>query len=165
MDGHVRGFIRWKKATGKHHMYCSIRKKRVILGKGRPDGDIAYFPPHHVPTHSSWERLDQVDVAAELAEKVGDAEGTLEVVERSPGWYDVVNTATKKPINTSGLRKAAAEELAAGSPPPSTTEESPECPQGFKFGEDNEKEEVCDDCDLYTECAEKKATDEEGAKE
>lgn len=42
------------------------------------------------------------------------AEDTFVVRERTPGWYDIVNLVTGKPINDAALRKKDADNFAKG---------------------------------------------------
>ncbi len=107
-------YQRWRKKIGKHHMFCPVRKKKVILGAKLPDGDIAFFLPSQAPPTPSkaWEQLDSGPTMEEtMVDDVGDVAGELELRETSKGWYDVINTATGKAINTSKLRKNDAEAM------------------------------------------------------
>lgn len=86
-----------------------------------PIGDL----PKEVPIVSETEfKIEDREVEATEVEEVpgGAAVGTEDMVEhegepthkikdRGRGWYDVVNVATGKPINDSGLREDAAKEL------------------------------------------------------
>ena len=56
----VEGMVRYAKVRGKHRGYCSIRKKKVLVGPGQADGQIIYFFPGAIPpgNDSSWERVD-----------------------------------------------------------------------------------------------------------
>lgn len=104
-------------------MYCAVRKKKVIIGAGAPDGDFAYFTKAQAPpdTDKMWEQLDGGPADdAKVMDEVTSPDGTLKI-EGSGGWYNVINTATGQPVNTSKLRKAEAEAMVAGSPPEDNT--------------------------------------------
>lgn len=163
----VKGFVRFRKVSGKHHMFCYVREQKVVLGKGCEDGDVAYFYPNYTPpgSNESWKRIDAEPVTTEeqVYEDAGKPEGTLEVRERSPGWYDVVNTATGNPVNTSAMRKDDAEAMAAGSVQEGqgtievkekldAPEVVVECPSGYTFGQDHDDNDSCDDCGQAADC-------------
>jgi len=154
----MEGYLRYKKISGKHHMYCPVREKKVILGKGCDDGDIAYFLPHQAPPEGapSWERMGRKDgVTAEqefIDAEVGEPDGVLKLVEKNGGWYDIENTATGEIINTTSLRKEEAEEIIKGYKP-----EEPEAPQQCPvedgtFGEDFEEYGDCAECPVAADC-------------
>ena len=116
----AKDYQRWRRLGGRHHMYCAVRDKKVIIGEGAPDGDFAYFTKAQAPpdTDPMWEKLDGGPATdAKAMETVTSPDGTLKVEEVSKGWYNVINTATGQPVNTSKLRKAEAEAMVAGSPP------------------------------------------------
>lgn len=106
-------YVRYRKVAGKHRMYCPVRKRPVVLGKDCEDGDIAYLDAFRLPspTDQSWQKLDDVDEEEVLAEEVGEPDGTLVVVPKGGGWFNVQNTATGDFINTSALRLKDAEAL------------------------------------------------------
>jgi hypothetical protein len=174
----VEGFIRYRKVSGKHRMYCPVREKKVLLGPNQKDadGDVAYLKPGGTPKESneSWERIDD-DVAVagateqQLQEAAGEPEGTLEIVEVGEEAYDVVNTATGKALNTAPLTRKQAEDIAAGSPVAEVEVQSGKepyegapigdevnvCPlEGVKFGVDHDEYEECDDCKYAEACQE-----------
>jgi hypothetical protein len=176
----VKGFIRYRKIRGKHRMYCSVREKKVLLGKGQEDGDVAYLEPGGQPKESneSWERIDNDVVVAEateqqLQEAAGEPEGTLEILEVGEEAYNVVNTATGKALNTAPLTRQQAEDIAAGSPVAEveaqgskevyedapTGDEINVCPlEDVEFGVGHDDYEHCDNCELAEAC--KKAKEE-----
>lgn len=186
----VEGFIRYKKVKGTHRMLCPIRKKQVVLGVNREDGNVAYLTPAGIPpgSNESWERIDSNEYVAEAAEqemqeKAGKPEGTLEVVELATleGFYNVINTATDKPINTEPLTKEEAEIMVSGSPKEkkgllarlkdkmlgkdkeqvdSGNLDKDVCPNGHNFGKDYDEHEDCDNCDASEYCqAEREVTE------
>lgn len=168
----VKGFVRYAKVSGKHRMYCYVRERKVVLGKGCKDGQVAYFHPNATPpgNDSAWKCLDANDVATEateleLYEKAGKPQGTLEIVPDGSG-FNVVNTATGKRINTYTLTKDEAEEIVKGSPEVEEkveVEKEPvkEVQEPLKKkkkkkkkdkGENEEKKEDKDDADETVEC-------------
>jgi hypothetical protein len=177
----VEGFVRFKKVAGKHHMYCPVRDRKVVLGPNQADGDIAYLTPAGSPAGSneSWVCLDEEGHVAEATEQemqetAGEPEGTLEIKEVGEEAYDVVNTETGKPLNTSALSKEEAEALVAGSPEEKkgllarlkdkvtggdknesgSTEEGDGigCPYGHEFGKDHDDHDECDECEHAPNC-------------
>lgn len=198
MTPKAEGFVRFRKVSGKHHMYCPVRERKVLLGPGQVDGDIAYLTPAGSPAGSneSWKCLDEEGHVAEVTEGkmqevAGKPEGTLYAVHVTEGvdipYWNVINTATDKLVNTAPLTKEQAEAIVAGSPveqavydnPPKdeTPEEKKgllatikdkvlgdkevECPGGHKFGEDHDEHEDCDDCGMAVNCETAKQGKEE----
>ena len=118
-------YVRCRKVQGKHHMYCPVRKRAVVLGKDCDDGDVAHLLPSQVGPVSkdpSWKVLESIDEDEVLAEEVGEPTGILVVVPKSGGWYDVQNTETGEIINTTSLRLEDANEFIAGYVPPEPEE-------------------------------------------
>ena len=181
----VDGYVRHRKVSGKHHMYCPVRERKVLLGSKQEDGDIAYLTPAGSPVGSneSWKCLDEDMHVAEATEQkiqevAGKPEGTLEIVEVGEEAYDVVNTATEKAINTSPLTREQAEALTSGSPeeaksflaslkdkvlgkePHDDVPEMDACPNDHEFGKDHDEHEDCDECPLAESCQSTKESEE-----
>ena len=107
-------YVRCRKVQGKHHMYCPVRKKAVVLGKDCDDGDVANLTAAQakaVEDNASWKVLDVKDENEVLAEEAGPPDGLLILVSKGGGWFDVQNTATGETINTTSLRLEDAEAL------------------------------------------------------
>jgi hypothetical protein len=175
----VEGWVRYAKISGKHRMFCHVRDRKVVLGKGQADGQIAYFKPGATPPGSdaSWKCIDP-DVAVneatelEMLEKAGMPAGTLRKEPDGEG-FNVINTQTGEPINSFTLTEAEADAIVEGSPLEERTEPSkdaeveaeevvkndgaeiPVCPSGHIFGsEDHDNHEECDECPEATACKE-----------
>lgn len=181
----AEGYVRHRKIRGTHRMYCPVRERKVVLGKGREDGNVAYLAPAGMPAASneSWERIDHDNYVAEAAEqemteKAGEPEGTLKIEEVGEEAYNVVNTVTGEPMNTSPVSREEAEALISGSPEEKKgllarpkdkvtdadkddsgdkeDSSSEECPVGHRFGKDHDEHEECDECPLAESCQEAK---------
>ena len=118
-------FVKCRKVSGKHHMFCPVKRRKVVLGKGQPDGDVAFLSPTQaaaVMTEKSWEVLEGgAAPEAVMMDNVEEPKGAFVLKERSPGWWDVINTGTGEPVNTTALRKVDAEAMLAEQP----TDEEP----------------------------------------
>lgn len=82
---------------------------RIKRGSGTEvyrKGDVFEGEAKEIPEafRDQWIRVDEPTPEEKAAEE-GTPNVSLKLVQRSPGWYDVINSVTGEPINDSALRK------------------------------------------------------------